>query len=736
VERYVDTTAGPQAIKSSIIMALELGDTNLVDDFGEVIARRYPNHLELISFRRDHLGSKIFEAPFAGVFQCSEKGLVRFPMQSFGRSPVLVFWSKEGQGLDYVKALAETTLSIKDKLEGRMQVISFNLDELPDAGKSIIRELGVDWQCFHLPGGRKSPVYDAYVRKDPVLLNLTPSGQAAIGTAGSRRKPDGSPDFERTFGSLLARTWTQRAYCSQLNSFSIGDFLVFDTENGESPFFPNELKPKQAAWTLQGPDKNLTQKTLSEIQACFVAPPLRYQLNASELKEKYQKAISLCRKAISESPDARDLWIVRNRLIVALMGLWKVDSDLSQLEKAFQEAETAIAAGYPKGADLIARFCLARKALCSAEAESGKVIDSFLAKVGGEKATGLTLAAAAILSLDVADRNRFENIRRTILETFANDPSMWLITSFLEDRHHRYWLFQEPYTFGWIYHRREGRSQTDGNPELSKRLLRAELKDANNKPFRIPEDLTEKYTAIYFSPSPPWQNRADPSVAPSPIGSILSFSEFATSRPNRDVETVLAVYGDEAYQEKILTRKKEEIPCTKLTVPSGIKNPLVLQLGLNAEDVGLNCVLVDKSGTVLLAMSGLSPVKNRLGNTHNLAMRNAITRQDELKVYSLIENGEIEAAKEFIMNLAPITEIKEDDNPKKKAKTTFPHAISHMRARARMYLASKNFEAALKDAKQIVDRQIEFDGSMSLRSEQLDKDEAFCDKVKELMSNP
>ena len=76
-----------------------------------------------------------------------------------------------------------------------MEVISFNLDELPDAGESVIRKYGADWQCLHLPEGKNSSIYKTYVRRNPLALRVSSTGQSAIimaesvGSASRRMEP-------------------------------------------------------------------------------------------------------------------------------------------------------------------------------------------------------------------------------------------------------------------------------------------------------------------------------------------------------------------------------------------------------------------------------------------------------------------------------------------------------------------------------------------------------------------
>ncbi|MFM8594080.1 MAG: hypothetical protein ACKOCK_06795, partial [Chloroflexota bacterium] len=92
VERYVDTPAGAKVLRIAMLMALELGDTNLVNDLQDMIAERFAGDLDMISFQRDKLGGQVFGAPFVGTFERSDGKTVRFPMETLGRSALLVFW--------------------------------------------------------------------------------------------------------------------------------------------------------------------------------------------------------------------------------------------------------------------------------------------------------------------------------------------------------------------------------------------------------------------------------------------------------------------------------------------------------------------------------------------------------------------------------------------------------------------------------------------------------------------
>ena len=72
----------------------------------------------------------------------------------------------------------------------------------------------------------------------------------------------------------------------------------------------------------------------------------------------YRKAEKLCADVIKVHPDASDLHLVRNRRIVALMGMWKLTGEARHLDRATEEARSALNAEAParaKQAELAGR---------------------------------------------------------------------------------------------------------------------------------------------------------------------------------------------------------------------------------------------------------------------------------------------------------------------------------------------------------------------------------------------
>jgi hypothetical protein len=736
VSRYIDTPEGARVLRMAMVMALELGDSRVVSDLQEMMEKRFAADLEMIDFQRDKLGGQVFGAPFSGAFERSDGKLVRFPMQGFGRLTLCVFWSNDEKGLRLIKGLATASLAEKDNIAGRLEIVSFNLDNLPDAGESIIRGLGADWQALRLPGGQENPIFKAYARTAPRTISVSPSGYSAMIMSGSAKQkydPSGEIDYSYLLNSSLSRgEWSNLRYAMQLVSVSAGDFLVLDPEGSLNSALPPELKAASkagAAMPLAAGAKAVPDETLRLIQESLVKPPQRYRQTYAEALASYSKTAELCRKAIADHPSATNLWIVRNRLIVALMGMWKTKSDLKFLEAAATEAKAALAAGYPKGCDVTARFCIARVSLSDLASDSKKVIESFLSDCGGEAAPGPAYAAASLLALDSADRVGFERYRKYIIAEFAEHPMMWTYTAFLLDRYHSYWLFQVPFSAGWSYGRRQDYFLSKGDAENAQRILRTELSQDQGKSLRIPEDLDSQWTAIVFAKGAPWSIKRDDGLPPMPKRTLKTLSDFAAKRPAGDVKVLLTMLsGDVASTLAGLADPKNpnnHVACPTFLIPGGMESPLIQRLGILSEDNQLNSVLVNKDGRIAVMLSGID-------NRHrDDAILNIIMQEDEKAITTLLERGDIQAARDKIFLLAPPFDPNAvDARGHKLPKPTV--SLAHLRARARVYMALKNYDEALADAEEVVQRQLGTDGGMSLRTDELDKSEALRAEVLKL----
>lgn len=721
VSRYRNTPAEAKMLRIAMVMALELGDSRLISDLREEIAERFAGDHEMIIFQREKLGGQVFGAPFCGTFQCNDGSVRQFPADGLGRTTALYFWSQEEGGNKDLEELAGKWKEMKGELAGRISIVSFNVDELPDAGEKILRDLGVDWPALHLPGGRGSSTYQAFAKRDPAIVTLSPTGYAALIMSGATRKVSGTTealDYERWFNSSLARQWTKPRYVNQLGSLFAGDFLVLDVGGDFEPTLPPEIKATHQPVKLARSESSVPEETLRAIQDSFVRPPVRYRLGIEEIRASYLKVDELCRKAIAAYPGAPDLWIVRNRRVIAQLGLWKVTADQSHFDLALEEARAALAAGMPPGTEVVARFCLAKEALRLPKNDAKKVIRDFVETMGGDTAPPPTFAAAALLALDLGERGIHEEYRAIIFKNHFEHPMMATFVTFLLDRYQRYQLFQVPFTAGWSYGRREDYFLSIGEPEEVSRSFAGELKTFEGESFSIPKDTSGKWTVVFLSHNWAKQDR------PSQPSMAKMMATYAENRPFKDLQTVMAVVDDEVETLRaLLLEKPLDVPV--LVVPNGLRNPIVNQLGVVSEDEAPNALVLRPDGSIAAMLSGTT----MQGKARGRVIQNLIEWQDEQNVIAALAKGEIEKAKEIAFALAPVFDPEAVDEKGRKFKKP-KISDAHLRARARVYMAMKNWEAALADAEEVLSSQTATDGGMSLRTKELDEIETLCDEIR------
>ena len=728
VDRYRDTEVEAKVIRIAMIMGLEFGNNRLVNDLRKVIAERMPGNLDLINFQRDKLAGQVFGAPFIGNFKWGKGNTAKFPMDFLGTTTAVYFWSKEGDGLEDLKELAEAW---KNKISdsevaaaGRFRFVSVNLDDLPDAGESILRGHGLDWPALRMEGGKENPIYKAYCRFHPRVLRISPTGYAAMYLTSSRA----GRGYERNLQSWLARQWTKADYNSQLQSIFAGEFLIMPTEGSFDLVAPPELKAVFAGEStpfkkLSRTDSSVPDEKLNEIQACFIAPPLRYITPYDEVLENYKKADSLCRKAISTYPSAPDLWVVRNRRIVALLGLWKLKGEYRYFASAVEEAKATMKTELPPGTDVIARLCLVRESLRNAEVDSESVIRGF-AKADGKQASAPELAVASLLALDVGERKLHEEYRRAYLDAYAEHPSMWTATAFFLDRYHRYWMYHPPFVAGWTYGRRQGHFLGIGEPEDANRTLNIELKTLDGDTVRFPKEDEEKWTIVSFVSNAEQSNY------------VARYGKFISERPVDNVNLLCAVLDEDANAtRKFLESQKSPNPFPTLLVPGGLSHPVVKKMGIivDGEDVERNrrtsnLLLLRPDSSIALTLSGSTMRYNKAN-----VMQNVIELHDEKMVDEALVRGDIDEAKRLAFAHAPVEQVPPPDAPRswKPKKISIPH----LRSRAKVYLVMGELESAASDAEEVYLAVNQKAGYISMRTDELEEAEALRETIRRKKSD-
>ena len=559
--RYRCTPAEPRSLTIASLIAARLQAFDLLEKIRDKMSERCAGDHDVIVHRRRQDPSERVNAVFSGTYKTARGGSVTFPHDRLGHHCLMVFWSRETAGYeDFLGRVKQQ----QERFPGRFEVYSFNVDELPDAGQSILRKVGLAATAMHLPGGRSNSAYRAYAGTDPVALLV--NGQGRVYLEQGRTEPE--------IGMWL----DDERYLAQLGYLFTGDFLVADP----------------------GKVEQVSRETLSAIQSCFTPPPLRYRLTTAEALANYVKAEKLCAAAIRQSPAAADLWVVRNRRIIALLGMWNQAREPKYLAEAVKEARATLAMDLPPAAQVVARFCLVKDALRRAEAPPETLLSAFVEACGGDKAPPSALAAAAILAVEASASTSFRQYRGALLDLQEDDhQALWPVLSFLRDRLHGHRLF-----WGnpgrWDYTREQryrARGLIVAAAADTNRPFRAEFKTLSGGKLSFPRNTAGAFTVIVFAEPP--ADAADRSRF------VQSISAHARGAAGKDVKLIVAFLSEDAKTVSALM-KENKWTFQAAMVPGGLRNPLVQRLGILSADYVPNVVLLRPDGTIAWTISGLT----------------------------------------------------------------------------------------------------------------------------------
>jgi hypothetical protein len=723
VDRYLGTSVEKKAVRTALLMAVEAGEAGLIEYLDSLIAERYAKDLSMIAFKRDHLPSQVFGATFYAQLRDNHGGTMRFPMDSFGTTTAFLFWSNDKNGQANLKEIAEVLKEQPEDKERRLAIYSINLDELADAGESILREHGIDWPALHLPGGRDSDFYKAYARVDPKFVTLSPAGIASLFQTGGNMHGKG---FQRWLGSSKARNWVNSDYCSNLQSLASGEFLILDPSGTFDHAMPPELKAlssgaQKGGLTNKRTEQSVPEQTLRAIQACFTPAPKRYGLSYEEALAGYRKAEQLSAQAIKAHPDAPDLWLVRNRRMVALMGLWKITMDPRHLKDAAAEAQAALKAGCPEGTDAIARLCLARQAVHEPEADAKAIIQSLVEPEGDKPPAAPRLAAAALLAMELGERDTYAGIRQTLLDQHGSEPVLWPLTAFMLDRYHRFWLYQIPFVSGWIYERRHLHGISNLEPEHV-RHFDLPFKTLKGETVQLPEAAKGKWAIIRLYRLDQFGVHRDHDKA------------FIDARPIDNIHVYDVVLSDDtqAIQDEIAKRKTPPVgPVHYLAADA--QDRLNRQFDMQHDPRRPSLLILRPDGSVALAASTLT---YRGMGRHGHIIPAYFLRQDEADVDAALAKGDLEEAKRIAFaHVPPGTPHPPEDRQSSKGSHRKPVNIAnqHLRARAKVFIAMQDWKAAQADVDMLYTELVNQASLMGMRTAELEDAEQMRARIREAM---
>jgi len=654
IERYRGTPAEAKSLMMASHIAEKLGKLDLKSKIIRVLSQRFAGDPSVIKFRRKHLGLGRLDVLFAGTYTRADNVVLRFPADLMGRMSVMVFWSQKTPGFElYLKGIKE-----QQRLHpGRFGVFSFNLDELPDAGAGTLRALKLDWTVMRLPGGKKSQAFRTYARQDPVGVLVNAYGHTLLTSNlqnAAKQVKIGKGGVPLSMPMLYRRLDDPR-YLSQLQSLLIGDVLVTEPDGHLDAALPPELKMapmgsgKEAGAKLARTAESVPVETLRVIQGCFTPAPFRYRQTTAETLANYEKAEKLCGEAVRQHPAAPDLWIVHNRRIIALLGMWNLTGEPKHLEQAAREARASLAAKLPPGADVVPRFCLAKEALRQGDATPESVIHDLIEKTGGAGAPCSAHAAAVILALNANARDLHNRYRATLLAApDGGSPGLWSMVSFLRDRICIYRLLKADCIPGRGY-----MINLEGVPTTN-RLPTIKLKTLDGRTLSLPKDTNGKLTLLVFV-EPSTEPNAEFPVDADGKGkdiqrrghSMLNYAcILADKHVNKDLVTIAAFLSEDAECIDALM-KTRKLTFQAAIVPGGLANPMVRRLGVLSADRNPNVFLLRRDGSIAWHASGL-PHADSAGWVNLLATKVHIETCEVETAYEALKKGNFkEAARVF-----------------------------------------------------------------------------------------
>ena len=614
IEKYRDTPAEIKCLIIATGIASQLGAYEIKKDITVQLKERFPGAPRAITHRKKLSGGGRLDVLFAGAYERIDGVKLSFPIDRMGRPFVTLFWSKSNPDF---KAYLQQVKEQQKLFPGQYEIFSFNLDELPDAGLSILRDMGLQCTVMRLPGGKTSKAFITYGQRDPNAVAFNHVGRTDLLPIETFQAEDrvkkGQVEVGRFHGARADWTFkypravqSHYRYGMQLQSIFTGDFLALDKSS-----IPEGKRPAQA----------VPADALRALQSGFTGIPKRYRLTSAQAVAGYKKVADDCERTIVKYPKDPELWRVRNFHIVALLGLWVSSGEPEYLEQAVGLARKLVARSLPGDDQVISRYCLAKHSLRQGDRPTA-VLSDFIEATGGDNASGSALAAAAILAIDAGMPGLHAHYRERFLTRHGDSPNLVPAVSFLRNRYHTLHLFKSRAllifdAYEYKYSIRRYLIDNDIH-EATSPLPKIKLTALDGGTLSLPEKTTDAMTILVFiEPGPsgntdlPGHIYSPPTVATKERGGnrvqsgyMVEVANMAKNHVNKEMKVVFAFLSDDIKHVKAI-KDRYKWPWQIALVPGGLQNPLVQKLDILSADRIPNTFLIRRNGTVAWSARGL-----------------------------------------------------------------------------------------------------------------------------------
>lgn len=652
-DRYRDTAAEVESLIIASELAFQLGEGDLLKAFRRTLGRKFRENPRAIGFLKERFNTKSSSLIFRGRFKQLNGDTLVLPMDRAGHIYVSCFWSKDTREL---KQKLMEIRALQDKFPGEFEVLSFNLDELPDAGRSILKRYKLDWRPLHLKGGRENALFKALSFDTTFLARVINLNGYTVLTP-TTSTPDRWGKIFNLEGYFKI-TMDKPQYRAVVQSIRIGEFLVADLQPPKGTEIPADK--------------------LAFLQSCFVRPPMRHRVPMRTSLTAFRRLDNRSADLLADYPKDPAIQYVRNLRTVGLLARWNLTGDPKFMFSAVKEAKATIASKPSKHALLIANVCLAKAALREVDVNAGALIRDFVADNGGSDASASAIAAAIVLSLDAGSPVLFQKYQKIFLDDHLDDPKTWQVAAYVANKFVTGRLFRGNYHGSEVrvFH---GFRSWQKDTEIRPRTFEITLNDLKGNLIRFPHANPDKSNVVMFMDLP----KGDKS-AKIQMEMMNRFESYAKSHKLGNVNYIAAFVSDDVKRVRDYVGRMKWNPKRIAVVPNASTNQQLTRLGVVMADERPNTFIVAADGTLVWSMTGMYQMAVGVNGVSGV-IRDKVQEHDLATGAVALKNGDYARALKIYKEAVP------DYRGKPQSLINFQRL-----SMARAHAGLKNWDEALK----------------------------------------